>query len=484
MKRLVSLVILATLIIFLGVTFYKVVAPFLLPLFLAAVVTVLCQPMRRYFLKRMHGRERLAAALTTVTIVASCLIPLLVGVFIGSVQVYSLTLDTVENRKVGPAVSKVRKQLGQSLDQHALFERLQPVIEIVARTSDREAQEQFFNRHSQQLQQGLRSRAKELAERSLGIAAGKTFDILGASVSVLIALIMFGIALYYFLADGPALLAEGEHLIPVHIDYQQQLLARFDKVIRAIVLATFLSAIAQGLATAVALAIAGIPHFFILFILATLASMIPLTGAGLVWVPCAIWMATQGQWGAAIGVTVFGAAGVGTLDNVIRTYVLQSDARLHPLLAFVSVLGGLQAMGFWGVFIGPIVACFLHALIQIFNVELKEFSKSRFDTDLTTDSGDDDENAGAEGQPSQRGAASVGAASDSQQSARGSKPEGNVDLDSNDSAGNASKPVGQSDPDNPQHSSKATAVDKSGANKGSALQSNRKTSKRKRRRNR
>jgi hypothetical protein len=74
---------------------------------------------------------------------------------------------------------------------------------------------------------------------------------------------------------------------------------------------------------------------------------------------------------------LYGLVFVSTLDNVIRTYVLQSNARLHPLLAFVSVLGGLQVMGLWGVFIGPMVASCLHALVQIFNGELQAFSIQR-----------------------------------------------------------------------------------------------------------
>jgi hypothetical protein len=79
----------------------------------------------------------------------------------------------------------------------------------------------------------------------------------------------------------------------------------------------------------------------------------------------------EGNWGAAIFVAAFCLIVVGFLDNVIRTWVLKSDTSLHPLLAFVSVLGGLQVMGLWGVFIGPIVACCLHSLIEIFNTELK-----------------------------------------------------------------------------------------------------------------
>jgi hypothetical protein len=97
----------------------------------------------------------------------------------------------------------------------------------------------------------------------------------------------------------------------------------------------------------------------------------------LMWGPCAVWLACTGHWGGAIFLVVYGAGFVGTLDNVIRTYVLQSNVTLHPLLAFVSVLGGLQLMGFWGVFIGPVVAALLHGLIKIFNGELVALSLER-----------------------------------------------------------------------------------------------------------
>ena len=106
--------------------------------------------------------------------------------------------------------------------------------------------------------------------------------------------------------------------------------------------------------------------------------MVPLLGSWLIWLPCAVWLMYQGDWGSAIFLILIGTLVVGTMDNIIRTYVLQSDAKLHPLLAFVSVLGGLQVMGLWGVFIGPIVASCLHALIQIFNTELKAFSQEKF----------------------------------------------------------------------------------------------------------
>ena len=83
-------------------------------------------------------------------------------------------------------------------------------------------------------------------------------------------------------------------------------------------------------------------------------------------------------WSAGL-LTAFGLGVVGTLDNVIRTVVLNNDAKLHPLLAFVCVLGGLKVMGLWGVFVGPVVAACLHTLLEIFNSELRAFARDKFD---------------------------------------------------------------------------------------------------------
>jgi hypothetical protein len=123
--------------------------------------------------------------------------------------------------------------------------------------------------------------------------------------------------------------------------------------------------------------LAGFDNLFILFILATVASLIPMAGAWLIWGPCAVILVARGQVGAAVLLTVYGVAVVGMIDNVVRTYILKSDTKLHPLLALISVLGGLQVLGLWGVFIGPIVASCLHALIKIFNLELVELSRER-----------------------------------------------------------------------------------------------------------
>ena len=358
--RLVSLAVLLALIVLLGGTFYQVIAPFLLPLFLAAVLAVICQPLQGYFLKRTGGRPAWAAALTTTTVAAMVVGPLVVGTFISAVQILDLAdrslggdwrhgLDLLWSRVVVPGLERIAPFVPGGLTDEKLVEW----------------QLQFTD--------SMRGLASQLAGKTLLLASSTLERI----VSLVIAGGMFITALYYFLADGPAILEAAEELLPLPIDYQRRLADKFANVVRAVVTATFLAALAQGLATALALQVCGFGHFGVLLVIASIASLIPLAGAWMVWGPFAAWLALQGHWGAALGLTLWGAVVVGMLDNGVKMYVLQNNADLHPLLAFISVIGALQVLGLWGIFIGPIVASCLFALIQIFNEELKAMAKER-----------------------------------------------------------------------------------------------------------
>lgn len=504
MARLISLSVLLLLILFLGGTFFRVLAPLLLPLFVAAVMAILFQPLLGYFVKRCKGRKRLAAGLTTGTILSMILLPLLVGTLVGALQLFVVVTDYVNSSKfdhtiesikedwnTDSVVSKIEDWIGieapvkenaadddsassdsgadarqgdssktdEAIDQtedsskNQLTDKNEPekpadaipgnesstettatesqnsenkedksesesnadteiTAEELAQQEKQEQKKELISvlteigapdarlpvenqdsdgvspekddNFSKQFAANVRTTVKGLVQKTwglAGVAAGAAprvaFGLLDAIVTGLISSLMFVIALYYFLADGPALLTAAEGLIPMAVDYQRELINRFEKVVRAVVMATFLAAIAQGITTALALQFLGFGHFFFFAVVGTLASMIPLAGTWIVWGPCAIHLLSEERYGSATLLILFGIVVIGMMDNVIRTYVLQSDIKLHPLLAFVSVMGGLQVMGLWGVFIGPMVASVLHALIQIFNFELKRYVEER-----------------------------------------------------------------------------------------------------------
>ncbi|WP_437227279.1 AI-2E family transporter [Planctomicrobium sp. SH661] len=369
MPRLVSMAVLLLFIVILGMTFFRVVAPFALPLFLAAMTAIVCQPVYRYFLRRTKNNVPLAAGLTTLGVLATGLVPLLLGVLISSLQLYTFA-SQLDQESVKPVVNNVVHWTVDHANRYLPEENQLKVAEV-----------------AQNFSAWLRTSLTEIGDKSLGNAAGTTIGMLkgaaGFVVKLAIGLIMFSIALYYFFADGTKLIAAGESLVPVNIDYQREMLDEFSKVVRSVVIATFLAALSQGLATTLAIGVLGFHHLVALFALATFGALIPLMGTWLVWMPCAIWLYSHGSPVQATILVLYCIIFVGLIDNLIRTYVLNSNTKLHPLLAFISVLGGIEAMGLWGVFIGPIVACCLHALVKIFNVELRQLSRDRFQLDST-----------------------------------------------------------------------------------------------------
>ena len=440
MVRLVSLSVLLTLIVVLGVTFYKVVAPFLLPLFLAAVFAILCQPIYSYFLERTNQRIRLAAGLTTGSVVSVILVPLVVGTILASLQLFVVATNLSDrnigrtirertdpilqsvadfvNARMTPQRAGGAAESGEELDPSEGSEEAQaenppteesasqpdavsddsapaedvPILEDAAATDAESEPTETAETQPvvptvkkltgldirNQIQEWTQNWLAEVGSKSLGVAGGTLAGSVVAVGSTALAFVIFAVALYYFLADGTQLVRATERLIPVHVDYQRQMLNQFSKVVRAVVMATFFAALAQAIATVAALWLLGFDHLFVIFVVALLMSMIPMMGTWLVWLPCAGYLLYNDHWFQALLLTVYGAAFIGMLDNVVRTYILNTDVKLHPLLALISVLGGLQVMGLWGMFVGPIVASCLHALVQIFNHELTALSKEKF----------------------------------------------------------------------------------------------------------
>ncbi|MDG2388373.1 MAG: AI-2E family transporter [Planctomycetaceae bacterium] len=378
MARLVSLGILVLLIIVLGVTFYHVVAPFLLPLFVAGVVSLLFRPLYRRILGRLtweKNKETAAAGLTTAAALATFLIPLLLCVFFAVGELLSLAHQVRTSSEFREAIEKLQTDPWMERLAHEIQPLLGP-----------KADEQLI---AKEIEKTVEQTATGVAKKTLGMA-GAAMSFVGNIVMGLVSTGMFIIALFFFLRDGPRLLDATQKLIPVKLDHQTQILMQFEKSVRAVVSSTFFAAIAQGLCTAIALYFLGFNRFFLIFFVTTFFAMIPLAGAPVVWIPCALWLGYQGYWVSSIFLMLYGAIFIGTLDNLIRTYILHTDVKLHPLLAFISVLGGVQAMGLWGIFIAPIVASCLHALILIFNTELKELSKDQFQAIKDTFSKDDD----------------------------------------------------------------------------------------------
>jgi predicted PurR-regulated permease PerM len=160
-------------------------------------------------------------------------------------------------------------------------------------------------------------------------------------------------------------------LSPLDDRHEEKLVGEFTRMSRAVVLATLLSGIAQGALAGIGYFFAGLNSVFLLTLATMFLALIPFVGAASVWIPCCLWLFFYEQRPvAAVALALWGGIAVSFVDNLVKPYVLGGQANLHPLLALISVIGGVQALGPIGIFIGPMSAAFLQALLNILRSEL------------------------------------------------------------------------------------------------------------------
>jgi predicted PurR-regulated permease PerM len=180
------------------------------------------------------------------------------------------------------------------------------------------------------------------------------------------------VALYYFFADGETLLREGRNLLPFAAEDQQTLLDQFDNICRGVVLGTVVAGLIQGVLAGIGFAIIGVERVWLLAVCSMLFSFIPFLGAAAVWICVTIALLFEQRYGAAGFLAVYGTVVISGSDNLVKAHIIHGRAQMHPLIALVTVLGALQLVGLWGIFLGPISAAFFYALLNTLKRKLLE----------------------------------------------------------------------------------------------------------------
>jgi predicted PurR-regulated permease PerM len=201
---------------------------------------------------------------------------------------------------------------------------------------------------------------------------------IGGATSVVAAKMTFGLlifvmAMFFWFADGPEIVKALMVLSPLEDKYEEQLLVEFEVLVRAVVAGSIASAVTQAVLAGVGFWFVGLQSIFLLMALTGVLAMVPFVGASLVWIPASLWIAVvEGNTSAGIGLALYGLLIISTIDNVIRPWIIVERASLHPLAGLVGVLGGIQAMGPTGVFVGPIVVAFLQTLLTLLHREFSD----------------------------------------------------------------------------------------------------------------
>ena len=184
------------------------------------------------------------------------------------------------------------------------------------------------------------------------------------------------VGVYFFLIDGRGMVDSIMHLSPLRDDYESELITEFASLSRAVVVATLLSAVVQGILAGIGYWFSGLDSVFLLTIISTLFALVPFIGTAIVWIPaCAYLYLVQGEAVSAIVLATYCATVVSMSDNFVKPLVLQKESNLHPLLALLSVIGGVEALGPIGILVGPMVVAFLQTLLKLLQRELNSFEQ-------------------------------------------------------------------------------------------------------------
>ena len=114
----------------------------------------------------------------------------------------------------------------------------------------------------------------------------------------------------------------------------------------------------QGLLGVLIFYITGIENPLVLGVLMIGFSIVPAIGSSIIWAPAGIIMLFLGHLWQGIAILVFGAVVISSVDNLLRPILLGKDIQMHPLLIFLSILGGIAVFGFSGFVLGPVIASF------------------------------------------------------------------------------------------------------------------------------
>ena len=183
--------------------------------------------------------------------------------------------------------------------------------------------------------------------------------------------IMF-FCLYYFFKDNKRLVAKIIDLSPLKNSHERTLLKNFISISRATLRGSLVIAAVQGFLTTLLFMFTGVSSAVLLGVVATLFALIPMIGTAIIWVPVGIIMLIMGNVWQGITILLFGAVVIGMIDNFLRPQLVGSSTSLHPLIVFLSTLGGIGFFGLTGFLLGPVTAVLFLNLLDIYKMELKE----------------------------------------------------------------------------------------------------------------
>lgn len=310
---------------------YRLANPFLPAITWALALAVVAHPLHNWLAGRIK-RPNLAAALAVMIVAVVIVAPgafmaqRLVSRISGGVQTLKTQTDPGQWRTIAESNPQLARVLGL----------IEPHLDV-----------------------------RSVTERATNALASGLSSFAGGSVWVVAQLFITFFTLFFLFRDRRTALRTVRSFLPLSQSETDKLFSRVSDTIYATVYGTFAVSLVQGVLGGLMFWWLGLPAPFLWGIAMTLLSLIPVLGAPMVWIPAAIFLALTGSWVKALILTGWGLIVIGSIDNLLYPILVGDKMRMHTLLVFFSVVGGLALFGAAGLVLGPVAVVITSVLVEV-----------------------------------------------------------------------------------------------------------------------
>ncbi|NJY63079.1 AI-2E family transporter [Salinimicrobium sp. CDJ15-81-2] len=193
---------------------------------------------------------------------------------------------------------------------------------------------------------------------------------LGAGTfNAFIAISIMYFLLYYMLMYRDEMKSLVISYIPLGEENLQVIGEEGDEMVKSNALGIPLVAFFQGIVALIGYLIVGVPDPLFWFVITAIGAMVPFIGTAIGILPVAILLFSMEMEWQAIFILIYGFVIVGITDNILRLYILNRLASVHPLITLFGVLVGVPLFGFIGLIFGPLLVSMFLLILKIYKHE-------------------------------------------------------------------------------------------------------------------
>lgn len=192
---------------------------------------------------------------------------------------------------------------------------------------------------------------------------------INATASVMINVLTAFFILYFMLLSGREMEKKIVRLLPLKDKNIDSIWLETKNMVVSNALGIPVLMLCQCIIAVVGYWMFGVPQSLVWGVLTGVASIIPMVGTMIVWVPICIVVLASGKIGIGIGLILYCAVVISNIDNVLRFTILKKIGDVHPLITVFGVIVGLQLFGIMGLIFGPLLLTYFILLIKIYRLE-------------------------------------------------------------------------------------------------------------------